>query len=292
MKNERIESELFPSFFIGDGHPIRIMAVVNLSKESFYHDSFIPEEHLNDIIKKFVESGADIIDIGARSTAPWSEKISIEEEKRRIKTALELVIPSFPKDKILSIDTQYSEIAKLSLNLCADHRIHVMLNDVSNLRTDEKYQDVLVEYGCPIVLMASQSVPGDTKTMPEVISALEDSIKILTSKGFPRNKIIVDPGVGRWVSDKTPEYDCALISNLEQLRALNSPILMALSRKSFIGGLLGYKDPKDRYYGTIAATVISVFTGAHIVRTHDVNQELLDVVRISKHLRESKLPSK
>ncbi len=284
----KIQSEPFLGFVIGDDAPIRVMAVVNISKESFYPGSFIPNENLLDSVRRFIEAGADIIDIGGRSTAPWSEIISIEEEKNRVKTALDIILPSFPKDKIISLDTQYSEIAELGLELCSEFGIRVILNDVSNLKTDKRYADIVAKYGCPIILMASKTVPGDTKTMKEIIDALRESIRELVSKGFPTDKIILDPGVGRWVNDKTPEYDAAIISNLEQLRVLGLPILMALSRKSFIGGILGYKDPKDRYFGTIAATAISVFNGAHIIRTHDVNQELMDVVRISKTLRESK----
>jgi dihydropteroate synthase len=283
-----IQSEPFPGFVIGDNAPIRIMAVVNISKESFYSGSFIPNDCLVESVRKFIEAGADIIDVGGRSTAPWSEKISVEEEKSRVKSALEIMLPIFPKDKMISIDTQYCEIAELGLKLCSEFGIRVIMNDVSNLKTDKRYVDILVKYGCPVILMASKNVPGDTKTMDEIIQALKESIEELVSRGFPKNKIILDPGVGRWVSDKTSEYDAAIIANLEQLRVLGLPILMALSRKSFIGGILGYKDPKDRYFGTVAATAISVFNGAHIIRTHDVNQELLDVVRISKSLRESK----
>jgi dihydropteroate synthase len=284
----KISCELFPNFVIGDDSPVKVMAIVNISKESIYKSSYIPKEHLLETVKDLLSKGADIIDIGARSTFLRAEKITLEEEIDRLKAGLEIILPEFPKDKVISLDTLYSDAARVGLDLCKSHGVNVILNDVSNLRVDPKYADMVVEYGCPILLMASEKVPGDTKTMAEVIKVLDESVNLLVSKGYPRNKIILDPGVGKWVIDKTAEYDLALIANFEEMRSLGLPLLMALSRKSFIGDMLGHKDPKDRYFGTVAATAISVFLGAHIVRVHDVNQELMDVIRLSKYLRNAR----
>jgi dihydropteroate synthase len=264
------------------------MAVVNISKESFYPGSFIPNNQLTEKIKGFCSSGADFIDIGARSTAPWSEKISIEEEKKRLKNALELILPEFPREKILSIDTQYSDVARLGLETAEAEKVRVILNDVSNLKTDPKLGDLVVEYQCPIVLMASKKIPGDALTMNEIIESLKETASLLQQKGLGREKIIADPGVGKWIDGRTPEFDSKIISELENLRVLGLPILMALSRKSFIGALLHQKNPDDRYFGSVAATSVSVFNGAHIIRTHDVNTEMVEVIKLSKILRDAR----
>ena len=112
-----INQEIFPGYSIGDFNPVRIMGVINLSPESFHKNSFVPNEELIQKLEDFLDNGATIIDIGARSTAPWSEVISVADEKERILNALNLLVEHIPKEIILSIDTQYAEIAELGLEI-------------------------------------------------------------------------------------------------------------------------------------------------------------------------------
>ena len=126
-----INSEIFPDVFIGDFNPLLLMAIVNISPESFYKGSYINQGEFKETVKNMVESGADILDIGARSTAPWNEKISVEEEFKRIKTAiinLDEILSEINKEKklIISIDTQYSNIADFCLDWAQKNSVNMI----------------------------------------------------------------------------------------------------------------------------------------------------------------------
>lgn len=285
-----IYSKLFDSIEIGDNHPTIIMGVLNLSPESFYKGSVY--NNLNDLVQvssEMIKNGAKMLDLGARSTAPWSEKISIKEEIDRLVPAMEIVCKNVPKDVVLSIDTQYKEVAQKAYDIAIDlNKKEIIINDVSCLKTDLGLEDFVIENNLPIILMASKKIPGDCLTMDETINEFQNTIQNLKSKGYTDDLIILDPGIGRWIEEKTPNYDLKLINNLNKLRILNKPILMAISRKSFIAATLDHENPprpEDRYNGTLSATAIAVFNGAHIVRTHDVNKQLCDIVKIAEEIR-------
>lgn len=265
-------NETITGLKIGDSYPVRIMGVINLSKESFYKNSVV---QINDVLAtaiKMVEQGADIIDIGARSTWPLAEKISKYEECKRmivaIKQLKDIDIP-------ISVDTMFSDIAEKCLKNGAD-----IINDVSGFTADIKMPSVIKEYDAPVIVMASNKVPGD----PIGINAVIDSLRKIIHKAekYEISKIIIDPAIGRWVKEKLPRYDFETIANLKKLRVFEKPILVAISRKSFIGDTLN-KPPEERLYGSLAATAIAVVNGAHIIRTHDV-KETLDVVRIAEKI--------
>ena len=285
-----IYTKLFDSIEIGDNHPTIIMGVLNLSPESFYKGSVY--DNLNDLVQvtsEMIKNGAKMLDLGARSTAPWSEKISIKEEIDRIVPAMEIVCKSIQKDIILSIDTQYKDVAQKAYEIAKEFsKKEIKINDVSCLKTDPALEDFVIENDLPIILMASKKIPGDCLTMDEIITEFQNTIKKLKSKGYNDDLVILDPGIGRWIEEKTPNYDLKIINNLNQLRILNKPILVAISRKSFIAATLNPEDPpkpEDRYNGTLSATAIAVFNGAHIVRTHDVNKQLLEIVKIAEEIR-------
>ena len=103
---------------------------------------------------------------------------------------------------------------------------------------------------------------------------------------FPQ-KNIFDFGIGRWIDEKTPEFDLKIIGNLDKLRSLNKPILVAISRKSFIGDILNISEPEKRLNGTLSATAIAIYKGAHIIRTHDVNQQLTEIIKIAEEIRKN-----
>jgi dihydropteroate synthase len=265
---------------IGDQHPVRIMGIINLSPESFYEGSvFLKSE---EVITKAVEmmgEGCDIIDIGGRSTAPGVESISISTEKERVLPILKALLNeiSIP----ISVDTQYTAVAEEALKMGC----HI-INDVSGLKTDPKIIAPLKDYDCPIIIMATKKVPGDCLTISEILDALHKSISYATDFGIDSSKIIVDPGIGKWVSTKLPDHNLKIINQLKRLRELESPILVGISRKSFIGEILQKPKPADRLIGSLAATAIAVYNGAHIIRTHDVGITC-DIIRISESLRQA-----
>ncbi|TFH28977.1 MAG: hypothetical protein E4G98_04570, partial [Promethearchaeota archaeon] len=120
---------------VGDQSPVRLMGILNLSPESFYKESYISSEFLLAKVKTDVSNGASILDFGARSTAPWSEPITLEEEYNRVEEALKLSLPHIPKQIIVSIDTQYAEIARLAVHMTRKYQLSLLINDISSFQT-------------------------------------------------------------------------------------------------------------------------------------------------------------
>ncbi len=263
---------------IGDEAPTRLMGIINLSPESFYQGSVYHNlTEIVEIAQNMVREGCDILDVGGRSTAPGVHTISIKTEKERVIPAIKALLDavSIP----ISIDTQYAEVAKEALDLGC----HI-INDVSALQTDPKLVKIAKEFDCPLILMATQDKPGDRLTMNEIKAALQKSITYAIENGIEPGKIIIDPGIGRWIPTKLYQFNLAIINQLEELRKFNKPILVGISRKSFIGDILQKPNPADRLIGSLAATAIAVYNGAHIIRTHDVGVTR-DIVKISEALR-------
>ena len=286
---EKIYLNLHDILEIGDDFPTVIMGVLNLSPESFYQGSVYTEsQSIEKATRIMIENGATILDLGARSTAPWSQKITLEEEIDRIKSAMEIVCNIIPKEVIISVDTQYTKVAEVALRLSLNYEKKIIINDVSCLKTDSTLEDFLIKHNLPVILMASKEVPGDLCEMADILSEFSKTIKHLKSKGYDENSIIIDPGIGKWVENKVHTYDLKIINNLGKLRKLNLPILIAISRKSFIGTTLNIPDPENRLNGTLSSTVIAVYNGAHIVRTHDVDNQLIEMMKMAQEIRRNK----
>jgi len=286
-------NEIYAKFFkfleIGDNYPTIVIGVLNLSPESFYQGSVYENaEKLEFAAKNMIKNGAAILDLGARSTAPWSGKITLEEEISRMESAMNCVCKIIPDNIILSIDTQYRRVAQRALEISAKFKKKIIVNDVSCLKTDPGLADFVTENNLPIILMASKKVPGDLLTTDEIKLEFNKTIKLLENRGYDLKKIILDPGIGRWVDKKTPEFDLKIIGNLDKLRSLKRPILVAISRKSFIGATLDITEPEKRLNGTLSATAIAIYKGAHIIRTHDVNQQLTEIMKIAEEIRKNK----
>lgn len=261
---------------VGDVHPVRIMGVINISRESFYKDSVIKQENIVAYAEKMVAEGAVFLDVGGRSTWPLGDKISKEEERKRLVPSLELLLNNI--DVPISVDTQYADLAKDALEMGA----HI-INDVSGLTNDPLMAEVIGEYQCPVVVMASNKVPGDPIGMNKVLKSLINIIQKAGKNGIASDKIIIDPAIGRWIPQKIPEYDFATIRKLECLKVLGKPILVAISRKSFIGEVVD-KPPAGRLVGSLAATAIAVYNGAHIIRTHDVT-DTVDAIKVAESIK-------
>ena len=260
---------------VGDLHPVMVMAVINLSVESFYKGSVATANHAISKARSLAEEGADLIDLGAVSTAPGSPRIDESLERERLLPALRQIIDQGLE---ISVDTQRASIADKALSMGA-----TCINDVSGL-LDPSMAKTVADHDASVVIMASRRVPGDLLTMDHILDVLAERLSSAVEAGVDRDKIVVDPGVGKWIPEKKPEHDLAILDGFRRLRALGRPVMAALSRKSFIGARLNQPDPSKRLCGSLAATAVAVYNGAHIVRTHDVSMSL-DTIRMAEAIR-------
>ncbi|MCD6231622.1 dihydropteroate synthase [Candidatus Aerophobetes bacterium] len=254
------------------------MGVLNLTPDSFFNGGrFNREDAALNRVEEMVEEGADIIDVGGESTRPGAKKVTLEEEINRVIPVLRKLRKRF---KIpLSIDTYKAKVAKEALEVGAD-----MVNDISGLRFDSRMKQIISKYDVPVVIMHIKGTPQNMQNNPEyrdlmneIISYLKESIKIAEEEGIDPQKIIIDPGIG---FGKTTEHNLEIIKRIPELKSLDKPILIGVSRKSFIGNVLGLP-PSERLEGSLAATSIAVFQGVNIVRTHDVKatRRVVDLVK-------------
>ena len=248
-----------------------IMGILNITPDSFSDGGKYFEAKLN--LAKVVEDavkmekdGADFIDVGGESTRPGSENISIGEELDRV-----IPVISELKSKIslpVSIDTYKSEVAEEALKAGAS-----IVNDISGFRFDDKLPAVTAKYNASCILMHIKGTPKDMQKDPvyndvvkEVYNYLQESISIAKKYGI--EQIVTDPGIG---FGKTLEHNIELIRNLSEFRKLGYPVLLGVSRKSFIDKI--QKTPVDeRLEATIAANTIGIINGANIIRVHDVKE--------------------
>ena len=245
-----------------------IMGVLNVTPDSFSDGGmFFSTDRALEQAEQMVEAGADIIDIGGESTRPFSEPVEEDEEKRRVipiieRLASEISIP-------ISIDTCKSGVAREALAAGA-----TIINDVSALRFDPDLAKVAAENNVPVILMHMLGTPKTMQQKPhydaviaEIISFLQQRIEYATGQGIKREQIVVDPGIG---FGKTVQHNLQILKHLSMFHALNCPLLLGASRKTFIGAVLDKENPLDREIGTGAVTCAAVLAGAHIIRVHDV----------------------
>jgi dihydropteroate synthase len=263
---------------LGDHHPVRVMGVINLSRESFYQESYAGEDALLERALSFAEEGAEVLDLGAVSTAPGSPPIPEEEERNRLFPALEAVLDRLGGEVVVSVDTQRAKVASDALAMGAD-----CINDVSGLRDPDMARTV-ADHDGSLIIMASRDRPGDILEVGEIVANLGERLAAAKDAGVSMEKVTVDPGIGRWTPPKGPGHDLAILDGLSRLRVLNRPVMAALSRKSFIGAVLGRPIPAERLSGSLAATTIAVYNGAHLVRTHDVAASM-DAIRMAEAVR-------
>jgi dihydropteroate synthase len=271
---------------VGGKNPIRIMGILNTSPESFYKKSIkTTKQNISNTIKKMELDGADFIDVGGMSTAPYlSTLVSEKLEFNRISNAIKIIqnVSNLP----ISVDTCRASVAKSALDLGVD-----IINDISGLKYDNKMIDVISNYNPSLILCSfdTKRVSGNQTTTKNL---LKQSIDILKKIGFPSNKIVLDPAIGFFRKSGKGSFftkirsdgfvrDLQVIQNLKSIKQ-NYPILISVSNKSFIGKLLGKENPNERLFGSIAAEVVSVLNGADIIRTHNVLETKDAVVVASK----------
>ena len=244
------------------GERTYIMGIVNLTPDSFSGDGLGSDlEAALAQARRFIEEGADIIDVGGESTRPESSAISADEEMARVipfieRLAGETAVP-------ISIDTYRSDVARRALQAGA-----CMVNDVWGLRRDPGLAGVAAEYGVPLVLTANQRETTYEAIVPEVIAFLKNAIGRAVDAGVAWESIIIDPGIG---FGKTVDGNLELIRRLGELKSLRRPILLGTSRKSVIGYVLDLP-AEQRLEGTAATVAIGIANGADVVRVHEVQQ--------------------
>ncbi len=257
-----------------------IMGVLNVTPDSFSDGGQFSDAH--HAVKRGLEmvgEGADFIDVGGESTRPGSDPVSAEEEIARTAPVVETLAK---QGVIVSIDTSKPEVAKRALEAGAK-----IVNDVTGLG-DESMRETCAEFGCTVCIMHMRGTPKTMQESPryndvvqEVAQQLSEAATEAIEAGVAADKIWLDPGIG---FGKTASHNLSLLHRLSEVCDLGHPVLVGVSRKSFIGQLLG-EDGKpapveDRLEGTLAAQVVSCVNGARIVRCHDV-QEAVRSLRVA-----------
>lgn len=241
-----------------------IMGILNVTPDSFsdggmWHRTDAALRRAEQMIKE----GAEIIDIGGESTRPGYTPVDADEEIRRITPVIQAIKKEFTVP--ISADTYKSRVAAAALDAGAD-----MINDIWGLKHDSDMADVINRFNVPACLMHNRRETVYTDFIADVISDLKESINIAETAGIPKNKLILDPGVG---FAKTQEQNLEIINRLDELLPLGCPILLGASRKSVIGNALELPT-EERLEGTLATTVIAVMRGAAFVRVHDIKENL------------------
>ena len=244
-----------------------LVGVVNVTPDSFFDGGlyFEPARAIERALALAAE-GADIIDIGGESSRPGSNPIPAKEEKKRILPVVEVLKQK--KDLLISVDTTKAEVAEAALAAGAD-----IINDISAGRFDPRMLPVVARSGAGLILMHMKGTPRTMQVAPhyddvlgEVRTFLKERLEAAEACGVQRESVLLDPGIG---FGKKLEHNLALLNNLGALADLERPLLVGISRKSFIGKILKLEAP-DRLEGTIAAAVVSILHGASLLRVHDL----------------------
>lgn len=246
-----------------------VMGILNVTPDSFsdgglYSGVSAALAHA----RQLWQSGADIIDVGGESTRPGAQEVPVDEELRRVVPVIEAIKAEIP-DVRLSVDTRHAPVARAALLAGAD-----IVNDISGL-ADPAMRRVCSELPCGIVLMHMQGEPGTMQQNPhyddvvaEVRAFFEQRLEWAAAAGINLQRVCLDPGIG---FGKTVEHNLTLIRELESLRVHNLPLMMALSRKRFMGALLGDAGvAKSQAWPTVVMSLLAADRGADIHRVHDV----------------------
>ncbi|PAV28585.1 dihydropteroate synthase [Virgibacillus profundi] len=237
-----------------------IMGILNVTPDSFSDGgNYTTIEKAVEQAMEMERLGADIIDIGGESTRPDHDPVSEEEEILRVVPMIKAV-----KEKVtipISIDTYKAQTAKQAIEAGAD-----IINDVWGAKKEPEIAKVAADYNVPIILMHNRNNMDYTSLIEDMKKDLKESIEIALNAGVPHENIVLDPGIG---FAKTAEDNLVAMNNLEKFKDMGYPILLATSRKRFIGGVLDLP-PEERDIGTGATTCLGITKGAQIVRVHNV----------------------
>ena len=263
----------------------QVMGILNVTPDSFSDggDFFDPEAALAHA-RLMVEEGAALIDVGGESTRPGAAPVTEDEELRRVIPVIEALSRELPVP--LSIDTSKPRVMREAVAAGAG-----MINDVRALRA-EGALEAAAGTGVPVCLMHMRGEPRTMQqearyhdVVAEVLDFLAARVEACGAAGIPRERLLVDPGFG---FGKDLAHNLELMRHLDRFQSLGRPVLVGLSRKSMIGGILDVP-AADRLYGSIALATLAVWQGAAVVRCHDV-RPTVDAVRICQAVRESAHP--
>lgn len=267
---------------VGFRETVRLIAAINLSPESFFGGSVVTKKkQFEEKVLSSIEEGATVIDLGGMSTAPYKKTLVNEEvELSRILWALKIIKDINIKSEI-SIDTQRSNIMAESLKKGA-----TIINDISGL-SDNKAAKIIKDHNASLILCAAGNALGVHDPVDFIVKAISTSLNNAQNSGIEPNKIVIDPAIGFFRNSQLPshDWDAIVLAHLEKIkRKLGFPILVGVSRKSFIGIITKENDPSKRLAGSLAAVAVSVINGADAIRTHDV-AETAKAVAIAEYIR-------
>ena len=261
---------------IGDGHPPRIMSVLNMSPKSGFTDSVeLRAERAAEMVdEELVPEGGEIIDVGLQSANPVYETEPEEVELERLEEAAR-VLDYVESDTIFSIETRYASVAEEAIGYGFD-----IVNDVGGF-ADPEMKGVCEDHDVPVVKMAS---PPDVTRVGE-LKTIDDVFEALQRDGFT-DKTIIDPAFGDF-GDRTYEDNWEMLRRLEEFRAFGRPILTATNREDFLGDLAGRHETDEQLAVSLASATIEVMRGAHVIRTHDT-RTTRDVAQVAHALRDER----
>ena len=262
------------------------MGILNVTPDSFsdggkFNTTASALEQARDLI----ESGADIIDVGGQSTRPGAVDISLEEELHRVVPIVKSIRQEFSIP--ISVDTTKATVARAAIAAGAD-----IVNDISGATFDDEMLPTVAELGVAIVLMHIRGTPQTMQNMTdyqdlmgEIYEFLQQRLEAAQASGISKSRIILDPGIG---FAKTIDQNLEILRRLREFSTLGCPILVGVSRKSFIGHLVNQTDPIARIWGTAGACASACAANVDILRVHDV-KEMRDVCRVADAIFRSPL---
>lgn len=282
--DEKAERLIFKGQTLSLCSPI-VMGILNVTPDSFSDGgSYLHVNQAVDRVRKMLEEGAKIIDIGGESTRPGSDFISEQEEIDRVIPVIEKIRSDFPHC-IISIDTTKYSVAKAALELGAH-----FINDISGLQKDPRFVDLCETYDAGLILMHSKGEPKTMQQAPHYVDVMKELKAFffyqlqLTSERL-LDRVILDPGFG---FGKTAEHNLIIANHLKELTHYGCPILVGASRKTIISSILGGVPVEQRLTGTIAFHYDLLTKGAKILRVHDV-KEAVESVKVFNSIQSQKL---
>lgn len=261
----------------------KVMGILNVTPDSFYGASrMVSDDDITARTVQILDEGASIIDIGAYSSRPGADDVPEEEEMRRLRRGLSIV-RRIDSGAVVSVDTFRADVARM----CVEEYGVSMINDISAGELDRNMFKTVASLGVPYIMMHMRGNPGNMQNAPsydnlikEIIMFFAERVQMMRDLG--QKDIIIDPGFG---FGKTLEHNYQLMNNLEQLKVLELPILVGISRKSMIYNLLA-TSPEQALNGTSILNTIALLKGASILRVHDV-KECVECIKIVDAMKKS-----
>ena len=255
-----------------------VMGILNVTPDSFYDgESSFSDNQFVEKGLRLLQNGCDILDVGGESTRPGAIEVPLGEEIERVEEVIKKIKKCSPS-AVISVDTRKANVAEKALQAGAS-----IVNDISAGSFDKKMFNVVEKYNAGICLMHSQGLPENMQDTPHYDNVLLDIYDYLDAKiaeaerkGISREQIIVDPGIG---FGKSLRHNLEIIKKVSLFLGLGCPLMLGLSRKSFIGDIISERLPAGRLVGSIAAMLETLRNGVHIFRVHDV-KETVDAIKV------------